>query len=286
MIQTTVDRRNDQERRILTKNQDHQLIQRAVHGAGLSPWEAQILVEAVEEVYFAQGSTQIFRDGQMRYECVAAEEPAGKSLVECKTVGVVLTVLHRDDGILQDAAGQRQQRICRLCEEARQQDGLLSQEDLARILMCDTRTIRRDIAALRKRGIEVPTRGQQKDIGPTVSHKGVAVRLWMEGAEPVDVARKINHSLHAVERYLNTFSRVSFLLEKRFTSLQIALTVGISTAQVKTYQELYGQYRPKRRYAQRFEEVRLIGQQHYDALDEKKGAISRSKSSKNGRRTP
>jgi hypothetical protein len=286
MIQTTVDRRNDQERRILTKNQDHQLIQRAIHGAGLSPWEAQILVEAVEEVYFAQGSAQIFRDGQMRYECIAAEEPAGKPLVECKTVGVVLTVLHRDDGILQDAAGQRQQRICRLCEEARQQDGLLSQEDLARILMCDTRTIRRDIAALRKRGIEVPTRGQQKDIGPTVSHKGVAVRLWVEGAEPVDVARKINHSLHAVERYLNTFSRVSFLLEKRFTSLQIALTVGISTAQVKTYQELYSQYRPKRQYAQRFEEVRLIGQQHYDALDEKKGAISRSKSSKNGRRTP
>ena len=43
MIQDAMDRRNDQERRILLKTQDQQLVHRAVHGAGLSPWEAEVL---------------------------------------------------------------------------------------------------------------------------------------------------------------------------------------------------------------------------------------------------
>jgi hypothetical protein len=283
MIQDAMDRRNDQERRILLKTQDQQLVHRAVHGAGLSPWEAEVLVETVEEVYFAQGPTQTIRAGQMRYECVTADEPPGKTLSDCRLIGVVLTVLHRDDPF-QDTLGVRQQRICRLCEEAREQGGLLSQEDLARILMCDQRTIRRAIRQLRENGIEVPTRGQQKDIGPTVSHKGVAIHHWMEGAEPFDVAGKIHHSLGAVERYLHTFSRVTFLLEKAFAPLEIGLTVGISMAQVKVYTQLYRHYRPKRQYQQRFEEIQLIGQQYYDAFDEKKEAILRPASSKNGRR--
>ena len=45
---------------------------------------------------------------------------------------------------------------------------------------CGVRTVRRDIKALAKRGVIVPTRGQQKDIGPGVSHKVEAVRLFME----------------------------------------------------------------------------------------------------------
>ena len=43
MIQDATDRRNDQERRILLKTQDQQLVHRAVHGAGLSPWEAEVI---------------------------------------------------------------------------------------------------------------------------------------------------------------------------------------------------------------------------------------------------
>lgn len=125
MIQNAIDRRNDQERRILLKTQDQQLVHRAVHGAGLSPWEAEVLVETVEEVYFAQGPTQTIRAGQMRYECVAADEPPGKMLSDCRLIGVVLTVLHRDDPF-RDTLDVRQQRICRLCEKAREQDGLLS----------------------------------------------------------------------------------------------------------------------------------------------------------------
>ena len=61
----------------------------------------------------------------------------------------------------------------RISAEAREQGGLLTQEDLAKILMCDVRTIRRDIADLRKTDIVVPTRGTIKDIGPGVSHRAL-----------------------------------------------------------------------------------------------------------------
>ena len=89
--------------------------------------------------------------------------------------------------------------MMRICDEAREQGGLLSQEDLGELLMCDVRTVRRDVAALRKSGVVLPTRGTVKDIGPGVTHKGIAVRLWLEGKEPTEVARHIHHSLKATE---------------------------------------------------------------------------------------
>jgi len=38
--------------------------------------------------------------------------------------------------------------------------------------MCDSRTIRRDVKNLKEKGIIVPTRGTEKDIGPGVTHRG------------------------------------------------------------------------------------------------------------------
>jgi hypothetical protein len=157
---------------------------------------------------------------------------------------VVLTLfnLRGDRAECPDPGAQalRQHRIQRLTEEARDQGGLLSQEDLALLLCSDVRTIRRDIRQIREaHGIFVATRGQIKDIGPGVSHKGVAIRLWLEGMEPVEIARRINHTLKAVERYIHTFCRVVYLRRKAFHEYHIALTVGISTGSVKSYLEIY-----------------------------------------------
>jgi len=256
------------------KTQDHRMMRLAMDGTGISPWEAEVLVESVREVYFTDPDSRPMGSGQMRYECVASTEGAGKPIEECRMASVVLTLHDREDGRVdcRDGKGEMRQRILqRITEEAREQGGLLSQEDLARLLFCDVRTVRRDLRELReKHGIHVATRGQQKDIGPGVSHRGVALRLWLEGKEPVEVARHINHSLHAVERYIQHFSRVVFLSRKRFHPLQIALTVGISTATVGTYVEIYHSHK-KEVYQRRFEEIDLIGESHYEAKDEEKG---------------
>ena len=123
------------------------------------------------------------------------------------------------------------------------------------LLACDERTIRRDIQALRAQGIHVPTRGYVQDIGPTLSHKGLAVRHWLQGKEPVAVARAINHSLAAVERYLEDFKRVSLLVIKGLDETAIARAANMSPALVKSYQAMYQEAKTTPAYAYRFTEL-------------------------------
>jgi hypothetical protein len=155
--------------------------------------------------------------------------------------------------------------------EAMDQGALLSQEDLAQILGADVRTIRRDIQTLRtNRGILAPTRGQQKDIGPGVTHRIKAVTLFLDGKQPLEIAREIKHSLTAVERYINTFCRVVYCQEQFHDELKTALVVGISNSAVRTYLDLYQQVRSKDEYKERIEEIEKLGLRYYQHVDFKK----------------
>ena len=272
MVEGTDDRKASQDRRLRLKTQEHQLETLAIEGAGLSPWEAEVLVEMVREVFCGDPADRPLAPGQMRYTCVAASEGAGKPIEHCQTTTVVVTMLDAEDFTAGGPSRLRQRRIVRLVEEARDQGGLLSQEDLARLLACDVRTIRRDLHELRKaQGLAVPTRGQQKDIGPGLSHRDVALRLWLEGHEPLEVARRIRHSLRAVERYIGHFCRVVFLLWKGLNTFQIALAVGISTTSTQRYIDLYHNVHRTARYRRRLEEVEIIAGPYYEAEDQKRG---------------
>ncbi len=290
MISPTPNSRESQQARQESKTLAQQLINRAVEGTGMSPWEAEILVDVVQEVYFTEPGNAPLRSGQMRYDCVAANEGVGKAIRACRMVSVVLTLVEKDDSqVVAQFSVQalRQARILRLTEEAFEQGGVLTQEDLALILNSDVRTIRRDIRELRERkGIHAPTRGQVKDIGPGVTHKEAALQLWLEGREPVEVARRLNHTLHAVERYIQHFSRAAFLHRKGFAPLQIALTVGISSAAAQLYRDFYERCKRKRAYQARLRELECIGLQHYQAEDEKKGGPLPGRNTKSGRRRP
>jgi len=279
MIKRTDNAQAEQARRLRIKTQEQRLTKLAVDGAGLSPWEAEELVKVVAEVYFAEPQDNPIRSGQMFYECAAASEGAGKPLNECKLARVVLTIHEPEDIQIagkRGANGYRQHCVIRLTEQAREQGGLLTQEDLARLLHCDVRTIRRDVADFRERGVMVATRGQQKDIGPGVTHRGVAIAHWIDGKEPVEVARQINHSLTAVERYLQTFARVVFLQQKQFDCFATALTMGVSVASVKTYQAVYDEHRNRPEFKRRLKEIEIIGGKFYEAQDFQKGGPLRS----------
>lgn len=268
-----------QARRQQLKQLDQRMQQLAVSGAGLSPWEAKELVVLIGEVYFADPALREAKDGQLKYQCVAAEEGPGKPLDKCRMVPVWLTLFETTDrhqmtggGLKAECVELRQRRLMRMCEEARDQGGLLSQEDLAQLLMVDVRTIRRDVAALRRRQIIVPTRGQQQDIGPGVSHRELAVRHWLEGHEPLAVARTIKHSLRSTERYLETFKRVAYLREKQFAVAEIALIVGISMRGAETFAALCDRHRHRTYYRQRLAEIEQVGQAYYLAEGEKRGS--------------
>jgi len=289
MIKRTDNAQAEQARRLRIKTQEQRLTKLAVDGAGLSPWEAETLTEVVKEVFFAEPENTPLRSGQMFYECAETSEGAGKPLSECRLARVVLTIHEPDDIEIagkQGANGLRRHCILRLTEEAREQGGLLTQEDLARLLHCDVRTIRRDVAGFRERGIMVATRGQQKDIGPGVTHRGVAIAHWVDGKEPVEVARRINHSLAAVERYLQTFARVVFLKHKQFDCFATALTMGVSVASVKTYQAVYDEHRNRPEFKRRLKEIEIIGGKFYEAQDFQKGGPLHSANVPNEWRMP
>jgi len=279
--------------RLREKSLDQQMVNRVVEGTGISPWEARVLVDEVNEVYFSSQENRPLGSGQMRYSCVSSLEGAGKPVKECRMVSVALTLLASDDqpgfsdpGHVDGICALRRKKIMRMTEEARDQGGLLSQEDLAQILSCDVRTIRRDIRELRKRDIVAATRGTIKDIGPGVTHRELALRHWFEGKERLDVARAINHSLAAVERYIQDFSRTVFLRRKGFHSLQIALTLGKSSACVNIYVGIYEKYRNRREYGARFDDIDTIGSAHYEAEDEKKMKLSQGGNTRNAWRRP
>lgn len=285
MIMMSEDRAAQSDERLLLKTQDQTLIRKAMDGAGLTRWEAQVLPRVVEEVYFATPGGRPLQEGQVRYQCVAVTAGAGKAISECAQVSVALTLFRLDEDrpCLHDhgAAGLRRSKLCRLTEEAREQGGLLTQEDLAVLLSCDERTVRRDVAALKKIGINVATRGFVKDIGPTVSHKAQAIRHWLAGKEPVAVGRAINHSTKAVERYLEDFKRVAFLTIKGFDEVTIARAAHLSPALVRTYRAVHEEVKDRPEFAHRYQEMLIALESSKtsqpDKAAVKKGATKRKK---------
>jgi DNA-binding CsgD family transcriptional regulator len=270
---TTQESQAEQARRLAAKTQDQRMVNEVVSGTGMSPWEARVVVEVIREVYFATPGNAPLRHGQLLYTCVRVEAGAGTALRDCPMTSVVLSLMGEGDEQVQGAEVLRRHRIGRLCEEAREQGGLLTQEDLAQILGCDPRTIRRDIRVLKELGIHIPTRGQQKDIGPTLTHKGVAIRHWLEGKEPQQVARAINHSLRAVERYLNHFARAIYCVGRGFSVLQTAFALGISNASVHAYLDICREFKGKEGFKLRLAELEAIGAAHHESGDAKKGAL-------------
>ena len=245
--------------RLSLKTQHQALIRQAMDGAGMTRWEAQVLPRVVDDIYFQGGTNRPWKDGQVRYQCVDIKAGAGRKLSECPLVPTALSVIdvEKDREVLreQGAVALRRSKLMRIAEEAREQGGVLTQEDLGVLLSCDERTIRRDIRALRRIEIHVPTRGYVQDIGPTLSHKGLAIRHWLQGKEPVGIARAINHSLAAVERYLEDFKRVSLLVMKGLDEIAIARAANMSPALVKTYQAMYQEAKETPSYAYRFKEL-------------------------------
>jgi hypothetical protein len=249
MIRTTaLDARQRQER-LDAKTLDNLFRRRIEEGAKCSPFVSAAILQIVKEVFPLQPEDlgKQLDIGQVKLLVAAAHEPAGKSLDECQKVTVLLTLDAQGDSTLracEGITGLRRSRILRLTSEALDQGGLLSYEDLGyRLLNCGVRTIVRDVAALRRRGIAVPSRGQQQDIGPGQTHRAQAVRLFLQGKEANEIATALYHSLSSIENYITTFARVVFLTGKGYGTDEIAFVIQRSPALIGAYRQLYEEFR-------------------------------------------
>jgi uncharacterized protein YerC len=185
-------------------------------------------------------------EGQIVFHAASASEPPGKKISEIKTVPVHLTFHDRNDIEILSEEGTsalRKHKVIRMANEALDQGGLLTQEDLAVLLCSSRRTIRRDVKELKQQGIEVPTRGTLQDIGPGVTHKTKIVKMWLEGYEYTDIERKTGHSGVSVQRYLSGFSKAIRFYSRGYSLQEIRELADMSERLVQEYLDLYEDYK-------------------------------------------
>jgi hypothetical protein len=250
MIRNTAVDKQARQQRLAAKTPDSQFCRAIEAGANIPPFVSESILQIAREV-FRLDPNDLGKQldlGQVKLLVVAADEPAGKPLERCQKVPVLLTLDAGQEDfqvrVQQGLEALRRARLMRMALEARDQGGLLTYEDLAyRLLNCSERTIVRDIRALRKRRLEVPTRGQQQDIGPGQTHRVQAVRLYLQGLEPQEIARRLYHTLPSIENYVSTFSRVLFLANQGWRDPAIAYVLHRSTALVAAYRQLYADFK-------------------------------------------
>jgi hypothetical protein len=240
--------RRQELRRLEAKTLDARFLTEIQEGLNCSPFECQAVLQVVKEVYFPfleQVESPAAVPGKITVIGVCADEPAGKPIAKCEKRVVSLT-LHRggaDDQLLQQKgpAAFRQARIPDLCQEALSQGVLLTREDLAyRIFTDGTRTISRDLAALRKQEptVPIPLRSTVHDIGPMLSHRVQIVRLALEGKTMTEICQQMRHSPAAVANYIATFTRVTQLAAQKLQPGQIAFLLRRGHGLIERYLDL------------------------------------------------
>jgi DNA-binding SARP family transcriptional activator/Tfp pilus assembly protein PilF len=90
-----------------------------------------------------------------------ADAPTGRPLRDDEYVTITWTVTAPEDASLEDGPARRQAQIRRLLQEAADQDAAPTVSDLAAALAVSEPTLRRDLAALRRAGHPVQTRGSR-----------------------------------------------------------------------------------------------------------------------------
>jgi DNA-binding CsgD family transcriptional regulator len=254
--------------RLDSKTLDARFTTEIKQGLNCSPFESEAVLEVVKEVYFPFLSVQASQPapGKISLIAVAADEPAGKPVAECKKQAVCLT-LHRgkdDDLVFQNhgPAGFRQARLLDLCQEALSQGALLTAEDLAyRVFFVTPRTISRDLKVVRQANpnVLIPMRSTLHDLGPVLTHRTQIIRLALQGKTTSQICKIMHHSPEAVANYLSTFARCAQLARKEMQVGQIAFLLRRGSSLVRAYLEILSECQHDRAMAYHLDELLRIG---------------------------
>jgi len=237
------------------------------------------LLSTAKEMLVGGGPASAVRPGQVRLVVASLKAPFGPPLTETDKVEVTLTV----DAGAEDAKvkarqgieGLRQGQILRLTEEALEQGGVLTQEDLARALGVHRRTIVREVKVLKAEGHLIQTRGAVKGVGRGQTHKVRIIELWLDRERYDEIARWMHHSPQAIERYVSAFLRIVVLHRQETPVEEIAFLTQASVRLGKEYLEVYeaALTEPHRREKLEEELARVSARQKPSFEGEKKGEV-------------
>ena len=127
--------------------------------------------------------------------------------------------------------------MARLVKSAWEQGGMLSQAELCVLMNRSLATMRKYVAEYEAHHPEdiLPLKGYILDQGSRPTHKAIILNLYEQGIDPTEIARRTNHGIDAVDRYIKAYERVKGLSRKGFDRFEIKKVTGLSIKVVDAF---------------------------------------------------
>jgi predicted transcriptional regulator len=214
----------------------------------------QVLVRSIADmVRQFYPETSHMKPGQVTWPTVHRDEFSsyGKSIKETRLTTVVLDLVQSQDA-LERAKGKKlrvikKEAVARLCKQAFNQKGCLTNAELAILLKMSPSTVSKYIKEWEMENREMlPRRGSIHDIGPTLTHKTIIIeKLFIEQKTVQQVSRETCHSLPAIQRYISTFKQILLCRQKGMSIEETAFSVGRTVRLVMEYEKIIEGYKEK-----------------------------------------
>lgn len=214
----------------------------------------QVLVKSIADMvgqFYPE--TSHMKPGQVVWPTVHCDEfgSYGKSIKKTRLTTVILNLVQSRDA-MDRAEGKKlieikKEAVARLCKEAFDQEGCLTNAELAILLKMGQNTVSKYIRTWEMENKEVlPRRGSIHDLGPTLTHKKIIIeKLFIEQKTVQQVSRETCHSLPAIQRYISAFKQILLCKQKGMTSEETAYSVGKTVRLVVEYEKIIEEYKEK-----------------------------------------
>lgn len=140
------------------------------------------------------------------------------------------------------------ERLVRVVEYGRQHPRgpvLLTQADMAAMTGLTTVKVSLLLEAARKAtGKPLVTKGYYFDQGMRPSHKKEIIALYEQGLDEATIARKSNHAMRSVGRYLRDYERVKMLVRRKTPNQQIGQLLEMQPSVVQAYLKMVEIHHP------------------------------------------
>lgn len=226
--------------RMVAKTPEQWFLQSLQEEYNFSPRMSELILAETEICFEGKKTTKV---GQQKVILVRRSEKHGRAIKDLRKVEVIWTI---DAGIEDERYriqyGKRElrhKRIQRLLLEAAEQNGIATQEDIARAIHVSVRTIKRDFAEMKKAGIKLVSRGYDEGIGRGQTHKTVIIQRWIQGESYDQLTRNTGHSSSSIQRYIHKFMQVVELRERGFSIEEIGRLAQIGLSLVQQYETIY-----------------------------------------------
>jgi len=208
---------------------------------------ADVLINSFLEIIDKYGQDkQKIKPYQIVWPAVAKDDyPAyGKTMDKTKYIPVVLTLWTPEELELltqgTDSKTLYAQRIARFHKQAFEQGAVLANIDDALILNLSQSRISQLKTQWEKQNDQIlPSRGSYHDLGKTLTHKHKIVELHLQGFMPSEIARKMNHDIECVDRYIRDYERAVPFFEEGKSIANIAFYTRMCESLVKEYKNIY-----------------------------------------------